>query len=182
VAKKCGGCQYTGVPYEKQLKKKQVYIDGLLGGFARPQRIIGMADPLHYRNKVHHVFGYDKTAGVKSGCYSQGTHNIVNVNDCMIEDELSQEIIRTIRKLCRSFKIRPYDEDTGSGLLRHVLVRRGFATGEIMVVLVLGSQVLPGKNNFIRALCDAHPQITTIIINVNNKQTSMVLGDYEKPI
>jgi len=182
VAKKCGGCQYTGMPYDKQLKKKQVYIDNLLGGFVRPEKIIGMADPLHYRNKVHHVFGYDKKLGVISGSYAEGTHRIINVNDCMIEDEKSQEIIRTIKKLCKSFKIKTYDEDTGYGLLRHVLVRRGFKSSEIMVVLVLGSQVLPGKNNFVRALRDTHPEITTIILNVNNKQTSMVLGDFEKPI
>ena len=100
----------------------------------------------------------------------------------MIEDKKSQEIIRTIRHLLKSFKIKTYDEDTGYGLLRHVMVRRGFQTGEIMVILVLGSPILPSKNNFIKALRKEHPEITTIILNVNDKQTSMVLGEKEKVI
>ena len=104
------------------------------------------------------------------------------VEECLIEDKKSQEIIRTIRELLPSFKIKTYNEDTGYGLLRHVLVRRGFETGEIMVVLVLGSPILPSKNNFVKALRKVYPEITTVVLNVNNKQTSMVLGEKEKPI
>jgi 23S rRNA (uracil1939-C5)-methyltransferase len=98
----------------------------------------------------------------------------------MIEDVLADEIIGTIRKLAKSFKIKTYDEDTGYGLLRHVLVKRGFATGEVMVVLVTGSPVFPSRNNFVKALLKEHPQITTIVHNINDKQTSMVLGEREK--
>ena len=104
------------------------------------------------------------------------------MENCLIEDEKSQEIIRTIRGMLKSFKIRTYDEDTGYGLLRHVLIRRGFSTGEIMVVLVTGSPIFPSKNNFVKALRKAHPEITTVVLNVNDRQTSMVLGDREKPI
>lgn len=95
----------------------------------------------------------------------------------MIEDKKSQEIIRTIRGMLKSFKIKTYDEDTGYGLLRHVLVRRGFSTGEIMVVLVTVSPIFPSKNNFVKALRKEHPEITTVVLNVNDRQTSMVLGD-----
>ena len=84
--------------------------------------------------------------------------------------------------MLKSFKIRTYDENTGYGLLRHVLIRRGFSTGEIMVVLVTGSPIFPSKNNFVKALRKAHPEITTVVLNVNDRQTSMVLGDREKPI
>ena len=104
------------------------------------------------------------------------------MENCLIEDEKSQAIIRTIRGMLKSFKIRTYDEDTGYGLLRHVLIRRGFSTGEIMVVLVTGSPIFPSKNNFVKALRKAHPEITTVVLNVNDRQTSMVLGDREKPI
>ena len=137
----------------------------------------GLKDPLHYRNKVHAVFGRTRKGEIVSGTYEAGTHKIVNIDECMIEDEISQSIIRTIRGLLRSFKIRTYDEDTGYGLLRHVLVRRGFTTGQVMVVLVLSSSILPSKNNFVKALRKEHPEITTVVLNVNDKKTSMVLGE-----
>ena len=176
-AKKCGGCQYQGMDYAAQLKKKQKEMNKLLKDFGKPDPIIGMKDPLHYRNKVHAVFGRTRKGHNVSGTYEAGTHKIVNIDECMIEDEISQSIIRTIRGLLRSFKIRTYDEDTGYGLLRHVLVRRGFTTGQVMVVLVLSSPILPSKNNFVKALRKEHPEITTVVLNVNDKKTSMVLGE-----
>ena len=176
-AKKCGGCQYQGMDYAAQLKKKQKEINKLLKDFGKPEQIIGMKDPLHYRNKVHAVFGRTRRGEIISGTYETGTHKIVNIDECMIEDEISQSIIRTIRSLIRSFKIKTYDEDTGYGLLRHVLVRRGFTTGQVMVVLVLSSPILPSKNNFVKALRKEHPEITTVVLNVNDKKTSMVLGE-----
>ena len=176
-AKKCGGCQYQGMDYAVQLKKKQKEMNKLLKDFGKPEQIIGMKDPLHYRNKVHAVFGRTRRGEIVSGTYETGTHKIVNIDECMIEDEISQSIIRTIRSLIRSFKIKTYDEDTGYGLLRHVLVRRGFATGQVMVVLVLSSPILPSKNNFVKALRKEHPEITTVVLNINDKKTSMVLGE-----
>ena len=176
-AKKCGGCQYQGMDYAAQLKKKQKEMNKLLKDFGKPEQIIGMKDPLHYRNKVHAVFGRTRRGEIVSGTYESGTHKIVNIDECMIEDEISQSIIRTIRSLIRSFKIKTYDEDTGYGLLRHVLVRRGFTTGQVMVVLVLSSPILPSKNNFVKALRKEHPEITTVVLNVNDKKTSMVLGE-----
>ena len=98
---------------------------------------------------------------------------------CLIENQKADEIIGTIRGMLKSFKIRTYDEDTGFGLLRHVLIRKGFSTGEIMVVLVTASPVFPSKNNFVKALREKHPEITTIVQNINGRGTSMVLGDKE---
>ena len=175
--KKCGGCQYIDLPYEEQLKKKQKETNKLLSSFGKVKPIIGMKDPWHYRNKVHAAFGRDRKGNVISGIYEEKSHRIVSVDDCMIEDKKSQEIIRTIRGMLKSFKIKTYDEDTGYGLLRHVLVRRGFSTGEIMVVLVTVSPIFPSKNNFVKALRKEHPEITTVVLNVNDRQTSMVLGD-----
>lgn len=177
IAKKCGGCRYQGMSYEEQLGIKQKEIKKLLSPFGDPEKIIGMYYPYHYRNKVHAVFGRKKNGEIISGIYEANTHRIVPVEECLIEDEKSQEIIRSIRDMLRSFKIKTYDEDTGYGLFRHVLVRRGFKTGEIMVVLVLSSPILPSKNNFVKALLKAHPEISTVILNVNDKKTSMVLGD-----
>lgn len=182
VAKKCGGCQFQGVSYEVQLKTKQKKTEELLRQFGKVSPIIGMKDPYHYRNKVHAVFDRDRRGNIISGVYQANTHIVVPVDNCLIEDVKCGEIITTIRGLLKSFKIKTYDEDTGYGLLRHVLVRRGFATGQIMVVLVLGSPILPSKNNFVKALRKEHPEISTVIVNVNDKKTSMVLGDKEKTI
>ncbi|MCF2554317.1 23S rRNA (uracil(1939)-C(5))-methyltransferase RlmD [Faecalicatena contorta] len=182
VAKKCGGCEYQGISYDEQLQKKQKQTEALLKKFGKVQSIIGMKVPCYYRNKVHSVFGRDRRGNIISGTYQAGTHYIVQTEDCLLEDRKCQEIIRTIRGLLKSFKIKTYDEDTGYGLLRHVLVRRGFETGEIMVVLVLGSPILPSKNNFVKALRKEHPEITTVVINVNDKRTSMVLGEREIPV
>ena len=181
-AKKCGGCDYQGLPYEKQLKEKQEYVRKNVGEFCKVLPIIGMEHPYHYRNKVHAVFDIAKGGSVISGVYKAGTHDVVNIDSCRIEDETADAIIRDIRGLLRSFKIKTYDEDTGYGLLRHVLVRRGFHSGEVMVVLVLGSPILPSKNNFVKALRKLHPEITTVVLNVNDKKTSMVLGEKETVI
>ena len=182
VAKKCGGCQYQGVPYEKQLSEKQKAVRQLMQPFCKTAEITGMQDPYHYRNKVHAVFARKKDGTIISGVYEEGTHRVVPVEACQIEDEKADAIINDIRGLLKSFKIKTYNEDTGYGLLRHVLIRRGFTTGEIMVVLVLGSPVMPSKNNFVKALRKLHPEITTVVLNVNDKRTSMVLGDRETTI
>lgn len=177
VSKKCGSCQYQGVPYKEQLAVKQKRMKKLLGKFANVKPIIGMDDPFYYRNKVHAVFDRDKKGNIICGTYEAKTHKVVPIEECMIEDKISQEIIRTIRDMLKSFRIKTYDEDTGYGLLRHVLVKRGFSTDEIMVVLVIGSPIFPSKNNFVKALRKKYPQITTVVLNVNDKKTSMVLGE-----
>lgn len=177
VSKKCGSCQYQGVSYKEQLAAKQKKMKKLLGKFANVKPIIGMDDPFYYRNKVHAVFDRDKKGNIICGTYEAKTHKVVPIEECMIEDKISQEIIRTIRDMLKSFRIKTYDEDTGYGLLRHVLVRRGFSTDEIMVVLVIGSPIFPSKNNFVKALRKKYPQITTVVLNVNDKKTSMVLGE-----
>lgn len=165
VYKKCGGCDYQGIPYEEQLKKKEARVKKLLKPYCKLHPIIGMEHPYHYRNKVHAVFGHDRRGNAISGVYEKGSHRVVPVERCMIEDQKADEIIGSIRGLLKSFKIRTYDEDTGYGLLRHVLVRRGFSGGEIMVVLVTASPVFPSKNNFVKALRRLHPEITTIVQN-----------------
>ena len=176
---RCGGCQLLDMPYEKQLKQKQKQVNKLLKPYCNTEKIIGMENPFHYRNKVHAVFGHRKDGTVISGIYQQGTHFIVPVDECLIEDKRADAIIRDIRDLLKSFKIKTYNEDTGYGLFRHVLVRTGHHSGQVMVVLVLGSPILPSKNNFVKALRKLHPEITTIILNVNNQKTSMILGEKE---
>ena len=149
----------------------------LLKPFCFVEPIVGMKNPLHYRHKVHAAFDCTRRGQIVAGAYRKKTHDVVDIESCMIEEQESDEIIRDIKDMLRSFRIKTYDEDTGYGLLRHVLVRKGYATGQIMVVLVLASPILPSKNNFVKALRKKHPNITTVVLNVNDKKTSMVLGD-----
>ena len=177
--KTCGGCQYLDMPYEKQLEHKKKEVSDLLRPFCRVEEIIGMDDPFHYRNKVHAVMARDRKGRIISGVYKEGTHTVLPVETCLIENKKADEIIGTIRELLPSFKMKVFDEDTGYGFLRHVLVRTAHATGEIMVVLITASPVFPSKNNFVKALRKVHPEITTVVQNVNGRDTSMVLGEKE---
>lgn len=166
--------------YPRQLSWKQAQVERLLGKFQKVQPILGMEHPYHYRNKVQAAFATDRSRRIISGVYQASTHRVVPVDSCMIEDETADRIIVTIRELMKSFKIEPYDEASGRGLLRHVLVKRGFTSGQVMVVLVTVSPILPAKNNFIKALRQRHPEITTVVLNINDRRTSMVLGETEK--
>ncbi len=182
VYKKCGACQLLHMDYAPQLRYKKEQVQTLLKPYGKLEGMIGMDAPEHYRHKVHAVFGRDARGNMISGVYKEGTHIIVPVENCLLENEKADAIIQTIRGMLKSFKIKVYDEDTGYGLLRHVLVRVGYKTGQIMVVLVLRSPILPSKNNFVKALRKEHPEITTVIVNVNDKSTSMVLGEKEQVI
>lgn len=176
-AGKCGGCQYQGMDYSSQLKEKQKYVQKLLKNYGKPEPILGMENPYYYRNKVHAVYKHQKNGEIISGIYEEGTHKVVPVESCQIENQEADKVIQTIRKLAKSFKIKIYNEDSGYGLLRHVLIRYGRVTGEMMVVLVAVSPIFPSKNNFVKALRKEHPEITTVVLNINDKSTSMVLGE-----
>ena len=180
--KKCGACQMIDTPYKKQLNLKHARLAELLEPYTKVESFIGMESPEHYRCKVHAVFTHDRKGNPVSGIYKEGSHDVVPVDNCLLEDKKADAIIASIRGMLRSFKIKTYDEDNGFGLLRHVLIRIGKYSGEIMVVLVTVSPIFPSKNNFVKALRKEHPEITTIVLNVNDKQTSMILGDKEKPL
>lgn len=177
ISGKCGGCQYIDMAYEAQLEKKRKAVSSLLREFGGVESVIGMEEPYHYRNKVNAAFHHKRNGEIVSGIYEEGSHRVLSVPDCLIENRQAQDIIESVRKLLKSFKITVYNEDTGYGLLRHVMVRTGHATGQIMVVLVTASPILPSKRNFAKALMRQHPEITTIVQNINEKKTSMVLGD-----
>lgn len=177
ISNKCGGCQYIDKTYDEQLAIKDKELRKLLGEFGEMEPIIGSDNPYHYRNKVNAAFKRKKTGEIISGTYEEGTHNVLPVTNCFIEDAQATKIMSTIRDLVRSFKITTHNEDTGYGLLKHVMIRTARKTGQIMVVLVTASPVFPSKNNFVKALRNIHPEITTVVQNINQKHTSMVLGD-----
>lgn len=176
----CGGCQLQHMTSSGQAEFKQSKIEKLMKHYGTVNKILTMKVPYFYRNKVHAVVSTDKKGRVISGIYEENTHHVVPIDKCMIEDGRSDKIIKSVVEIMKSCRIEPYDEDTGYGFLRHILVRRGFKTNQIMVVLVVSSNVFPGKNNFIDSLLKAHPEITTVVMNINNKKTSAVLGSEEK--
>ena len=180
VAKKCGGCQLQNLTYPEQLSYKQAKVIRLLGKFCKVNEIIGMENPYNYRNKVQAAFGMTRGGKIISGVYQSKSHRIVCVDECRLEDKKADEIIVTIRNMMKHYRMLPYNEDTGVGFLRHVLVKRGFTSGQIMVVLVTGTPMFPGKNAFVKELLRKHPEITTIIQNINREHTSLVLGETEK--
>ncbi len=184
--KKCGACHIGEMSYEDELAQKKKWVADCIGKYCQKiNDVSGMYYPYHYRNKVHAVFGRrsDKEKGkdeVIAGTYAAGTHTIIPVRDCLIEDAQSSAIIQTVTELVQSFRLWVYNEDTGRGLMRHVLVRKGTSTKQIMVVLVIASPEFPHKNHFVESLRQCHPEITTIVQNINEKQTTMVLGERNK--
>ena len=173
----CGGCSLTMLSYRDQLALKQARVAKLLKPFGHVEPIRGMDQPFHYRNKVHAVFTADRRGRLIAGVYREGTHHVIPVEHCLIEDERADRVIATVLELARSFGYAPYDEDRRTGFLRHALVRTG--KREIMLTLVCAKAEFPSKNAFLKALLQAEPELTTVVQNVNNRNTSMVLGTRE---
>ena len=177
---RCGGCQLLDVPYEEQLAQKQKKIESLMGRFCRPNAIWGMDEPLHYRHKVQAAVAAGPGGRILTGTYEPHSHRLVPVEQCLLEHRGAAAIFATLRRLAREFHLEPFDDRTGRGFLRHILLRFGWASGEVMAVLVTASPVFPGSKNFVRALRQAHPEIVTVVQSVNARRTSMVLGEQEK--
>lgn len=176
VYKKCGGCQLQNMEYSEQLRFKQAKVVRLLGRFCRIGDIIGMEHPYHYRNKVQAAFAMDRDR-IISGIFQSSTKRIVPIDSCLIEDENADKVIVTVRKLAKRFRLSVFDRNSRKGFLRHVLVKRSFKTGQLMAVLVTSSAEFPSKKEFIAALLKEHPEITTIVQNVNSCATALTLGN-----
>ena len=179
VARRCGGCQFTDLSYAEQLQRKQRRMEDLLSRFGPVQLIRGMAEPFHYRNKVHASLSVDKRGLPVSGVYAEGSHRVVPVSDCRIQDSRANQVIRDIVGMMPAFRMPVYNEYNRRGFLRHILIRTGAFTGEMLVVLVVSSLQMPGKHAFVQALLEKHPEITSLVLNQNNRHTSMVLGQRE---
>ena len=185
IYSECGGCHLQHLDYASQLNLKTNYVkssfetQGLSASTLLP--CIGMKDPYHYRNKVQMVFS-EKGKRILSGFYEENTHRVINVDNCHIQDEVANKIISTCKELFIKHKIKPYMEDRETGLIRHVLVKRSKATEEVLVVLVTIEEMFPGRNNFVTDLRKLHPEITSIVQNINGRKTSVVLGDFERII
>ena len=180
IYNKCGGCKLLHIKYEHQLKLKTDLVKNLFKEFkVAVSDTIGMKEPCHYRNKNQIVFGYDDKRRIVSGFYEEFTHKIVNFETCYVQDEISDSIVNTIKELFSKMHIMPYDENKRRGLIRHVMIKRSKALNETMVIIVTATDVFPGRQNFVKALLAKHKDITTVIQNINTRQTTQVLGDKE---
>ena len=185
VARQCGGCQLQAMSYEEQLKfKERKVMNNLIriGKFAEDEihmlPIMGMEEPWRYRNKAQFPFGKDKDGNVIAGFYAGRTHAIVEAEDCLLGVEENREILDIVKQFMKEMKIEPYDELSHKGLVRHVLIRKGFKTGEIMVCLVINGNKLPGKERLVEMLTggDRVKGMTSISYSVNQEKTNVIMG------
>ena len=183
-AKKCGGCPMLGLDYAEQLKQKEAAVRKLVGKYGPVAPIRGAENPCHYRNKVISTFAAGPGGKLMSGIYAAGTHKVLPVESCLLQDEVLDTVMQAVRAAASTCRYQPYNEDNGTGLLRHCLLRRGVVSGQVMVVLVTVQPVLPGAKNFVRALLaeaeKRHVPVTTVVQNYNPRRTSVVLGEEEK--
>ena len=179
VAKLCGSCSYAGRSYFEQAQAKDKRVKRLISSYCEVLPIYYCDQPLYYRNKVHSGFKKLRNGHVICGPYEASSHRIVEVDSCLIENQTASSIIRDCADIAEKFKISIYNETKNIGDLRRVLVRTADATGEVMVVLVIGSTYFKKKKIFTDELLKRHPEITTLLINVNRRHDSMILGSDE---
>lgn len=180
-ARQCGGCQLQALSYEQQLAFKEKKVRGHLeriGGFTElpMEPIIGMDEPYHYRNKAQFPVGKNKEGRIITGFYAGRTHTIIENRDCALGVSQNKEVLDRVIAHMEAYGIEPYNEETGKGLVRHILIRYGFFTGEVMVCLVLNGSSIPQKETLIEHLLEI-PGMTSITINVNKKRSNVILGE-----
>lgn len=177
-ARRCGGCTRLSVPYEKQLAFKQKKVESLFPGIP-VQPIIGMDEPFHYRNKVISAFAHNQS-GLISGMYAYGTHYVLPTDDCLLENRHAGRIIRVLRGLLSDARIKAYDEDRKTGLIRFVQVRYAERTKQALVTIVTSQPVFDAGQEIARQLMERCPDVRTVVQNINPRSTSAVLGFQER--
>ena len=180
-ARQCGGCQLQALSYDQQLVFKTNKVKGHLeriGGFTDipMEPIIGMDELFHYRNKAQFPVGRNKEGKIVTGFYAGRTHNIIENRDCALGVAENKEVLDRVIAHMEKYGIEPYNEATGKGLVRHVLIRYGYFTKEVMVCLILNGNKIPKEEQFVKSLCEI-PGMTSITINVNKKHSNVILGE-----
>lgn len=187
---RCGGCQIQAMDYRQQLCYKQKKVRGNLiriGGFAPElidsvmEEIVGMEQPYRYRNKAQFPIGADRDGMPVAGFYAARTHSIIPVEDCKLGVTQNEQILGAVLSYMRENGVRPYDETTGRGLVRHVLIRYGFTSKELMVCLVINGETLPQEKKLVDALCKMDG-MTSISVNINRKNTNVILGEETRTV
>ena len=180
--KECGGCQFMHMSYDYEVEQKKKYLNDLFKSFKTVKEVgfVSMFEPLNYRNKSQMTYKLSKTKQVVCGFYEEYSHRVVTVSDCMLQATMANKLIKDLNSVLSKHKIQPYDEKTRKGTLRHVFVRYGFNTKELMLVIVTNGEMFPGRNNVVKDLLKVNNSITTIVQNYNARDTSIVLGDSQK--
>ena len=181
IARRCGGCEWLAVPYPIQLRRKGEQVRELLGAIAAEDGaviddVLGMDEPVAYRHKAATPFAPGKGGSLRCGFYAVGTHRIVFCRECLVEHPRAREVLNAVAQAAARLRIPAYEEDRGTGVLRHAVVRCGHATQDMMLVLVTNGRALPREKALVAALREACPQLTTIIQNVNTRRTNAILG------
>ena len=181
IARDCGGCEWLAVPYPIQLRRKQEQVEGLLGAMAaedgaKVEEIRGMDEPVRYRHKAATPFAHAAHGRVRCGFYAAGTHRIVPCKDCLVEDERARRVLNAVARVAERLHIPPYDEDQGTGVLRHAVVRCGWKSNDMLLTLVSRVPELRDEKRVTAELRAACPEVTSIVLNVNDRRTNAILG------
>lgn len=182
IARECGGCEWLSVPYPIQLRRKQEEIAGLLANMVEEdggelREIVGVeGEPVAYRHKAATPFAYAGRGRIACGFYARGTHRIVRCDECLVEDPCARKVLNAVARAAEKLHIPAYDEDRGTGVLRHAVVRCGYATDEVLLTVVTNTPQLRGAEKFVREVLSAAPEVTSIVQNVNSRRTNAILG------
>ena len=172
---KCGGCDYVNETYDYELMMKWLREDKLLGRYGRVEKVLSSPSLTGYRCKVQAVCGRDRDGKFITGQYRKGSHHLFPIRSCSLEDGMATAVLQTVRQMATRFSISPFDEDKGTGDLRHILIRTGWKTRETMVVLVTAKKDFPHKDDFVSAIHQKNPDVVTVVQVINNEKTSMVI-------
>ncbi|MDF2903356.1 MAG: hypothetical protein K0S25_994 [Bacillus sp. (in: firmicutes)] len=181
IYKECGGCQLQHLSYEGQMVAKEKQVREVLTRIGKLENVkvhpvLGMEEPWRYRNKAQVPIG-DQEGGLIGGFYQQRTHQIIDMKTCLIQQEKNDEVVQIVKEVCNRFGVRAYDEAKHKGTLRHIMVRYGLVTKEVMVVLVARTSDLPNKNKIVMEIVEKVAGLKSVILNVNAKKTNVIMGD-----
>ena len=178
--KRCGGCDLRHMTYENTLELKKNAVQSLVNKSLKQkveaEKTIGMENPFYYRNKAQYPLGLDKDGNPAFGIFAQRTHTIIPIDKCFIQTEISQEIAKTILEFIKENNIPVYNEENQTGLFRHIVVKVGKYTNEVMCILVINGKNFPKEEGLVELLCNKYKNIRTIVKNINDKNTNVILG------
>ena len=188
IAKSCGGCETLAVPYPLQLARKDDQMQKLFGDLegldlsAVLQPIMGMREPVAYRNKAATPFAPGPKGTIRSGFFAKGTHHIVRCRQCLVEDRRCRRTLNSFARTAELCRVSAYDEDRGHGLLRHAVVRAGWKTDELLLTIVANGSQLPRERELVRRILKHAPDVTAIALNTNVRRTNAILGPTSRPL
>ena len=179
--KRCGGCNLRHIDYEETLHMKQMVVKNLVNKNLKNKIEVlptwGMGNPYYYRNKLQFPVGKDKEGNAIVGVFANRTHEIIRLEECMLQEKQATQIAKDVVKLINKYKISVYDETNQTGLLRHIVIKTGFRSREVMVILVINEKELPYQEEIVKELTSKYIEIVSVVLNINSKNTNVILGE-----